>query len=300
MKLSLWIGCCLAMLAGVMFRAEGGERSVPEIQRLTEDGHFKVSPRWSPNGDEVLYSQMRKNRYELMRLEPGRGGKPERFGDAEVSEYEASWSPHGKGVLMTVVKLSPGQGDLEVYCKEGESAKLVLGTEGKLSHEESAAWSPDGKRIALVSTRDGNQEIYTCAPDGSELVRLTTDPGLDKSPVWSREGKRIFFATNRWGDLELAAMKSDGTDVRRLTESKGLDDYPALSRDGERLAFVSNRDGDFEIYVLELRTGKVQNVTNSPSVENFPCWSPDGRLLFSSNRGGGGFDLYLMKVPAAE
>lgn len=45
-------------------------------------------------------------------------------------------------------------------------------------------WSPDGKRIAFVSDRDGNPEIYVMAAEGSDVRRLTNNPAVDASPSW--------------------------------------------------------------------------------------------------------------------
>ena len=56
--------------------------------------------------------------------------------------------------------------------------------------EESPRWSPDGKRIAWVSTRDGNQDIYTVDADGKDVKRLTNDPAPDNNPSWSPDGKQ--------------------------------------------------------------------------------------------------------------
>jgi TolB protein len=47
------------------------------------------------------------------------------------------------------------------------------------------AWSPDGARIAFVSNRDGNREIYMMNADGSGQTRLTDNPAEDSSPDWS-------------------------------------------------------------------------------------------------------------------
>ena len=47
------------------------------------------------------------------------------------------------------------------------------------------AWSPDGSRIAFSSTRDGNTEIYSMNPDGSDQVNLTSNPAGDDDPAWS-------------------------------------------------------------------------------------------------------------------
>ena len=153
---------------------------------------------------------------------------------------------------------------------DGTGLKTIVGDGGKLAHQDWPAWSPDGRRFAFSSTHEGNQEIYTAAADGTDLVRLTQSPGLDAHPCWSPDGKTIAFATDRWGGLELAAVRPDGTGLCRLTQSRGLDDYPAYSPDGSRLAFVSNRDGQFEIYVAAADgTGPV-NLSRHPLPRHLP------------------------------
>jgi TolB protein len=55
------------------------------------------------------------------------------------------------------------------------------------------SWSPDGKRIAFTSERDGNSEIYIMNADGSGQIRLTNNKASDGMPTWSPDGKRIVF-----------------------------------------------------------------------------------------------------------
>ena len=59
------------------------------------------------------------------------------------------------------------------------------------------AWSPDGRRIAFVSNRDGNDEIYVMNADGTAVTRLTMNPGEDGGPIWSPDGKQILFVSVR-------------------------------------------------------------------------------------------------------
>ena len=58
-------------------------------------------------------------------------------------------------------------------------------------------FSPDGKRIAFVSHRDGNYEIYLMNADGTDQHRLTHNPAQDRQPAFSPDGKRIAFASDR-------------------------------------------------------------------------------------------------------
>jgi TolB protein len=221
-------------------------------------------------------------------------GEERRLTDREDPEYDAVFSPDGTQVLLSLDRVSPNQGDIEVHRMTLADRELhpVAVTEDNLSHEEWGCWSPDGMRVAFTSTRHGNQELYAADPDGQNVVRLTSDPALDAHPCFSPDGDTIAFATDRWGDLEIALISPDGTNLRRLTDSRGLDDYPAYSPDGTRLAFTTNRGGQFDIAIADLQSGDVTLATDD-AIDNFPAWTPDGRLTFVSNRDDG-FDLYVM------
>ena len=79
--------------------------------------------------------------------------------------------------------------------------------------EESPRWSPDGKHIAFVSTRNGNQEIYSADADGKNVKRLTNEPAMDNNPSWSPDGSQLAFCSARHGNFEIYTMKADGSDV---------------------------------------------------------------------------------------
>ena len=66
--------------------------------------------------------------------------------------------------------------------------------------DSHAAWSPDGKKIAFVSKRDDNAEIYVMDADGANPINLTHHPALDGAPAWSPDGKKIAFMSKRDGN----------------------------------------------------------------------------------------------------
>ena len=70
-----------------------------------------------------------------------------------------------------------------------------------------------GKRIAFVSDRDGDYEIFVMDADGSHVQQLTDNNKNDWDPVWSPDGKRIAFDSNRYGDYEIFVMDADGSHV---------------------------------------------------------------------------------------
>jgi WD40 repeat protein len=147
---------------------------------------------------------------------------------------------------------------------------------GKLTQELSGnnfqpTWSPDGTKIAFVSDRDTQNEIYTMNANGKNSKRLTDDPGDDVSPAWSPSGSKIAFVSDRDGQKEIYIIDADGGNSRRLTYALGDDVSPAWSPNGSEIAFVSNRDGQDGIYIMNADR-KVERllVEGSPPL----TWSP--------------------------
>jgi len=147
------------------------------------------------------------------------------------------------------------------------------------------SWSPDGQKIAFISVRDGNIEIYTMNTDGSNQTRLTENSAEDGPPSWSPDGTRIVFDSNRDGNYEIYTMNADGSNQTRLTDNPAIELNPSWSPDGTRIVFDSNRYGNFEIYTMNADGSDQSRLTKEPANDLFPSWSPDGtKIVFTSDR----------------
>jgi len=172
------------------------------------------------------------------------------------------------------------------------------------------AWSPDGRKIAFTSNRDGNDEIYIMNSDGTDQTRITNSAASDSDPTWSSDGRKIAFTSNRDGNEEIYVMKMDGTGQTRLTNNAASDSEPAWSPDGRKIAFTSNRDGNDEIYIMNSDGTDQINLTNNaedPSLlldgmDTSPTWSPDGKkIAFISSRIEDDFPgIYVMNPDGRE
>jgi len=77
--------------------------------------------------------------------------------------------------------------------------------------------SPDGKKVAFMSHRDLNWEIYMVDLENYRVTRLTEDVAAnDGLPIWSPDGRTIAFASDRTGEWAVWAMNSDGSNQRML------------------------------------------------------------------------------------
>ena len=90
--------------------------------------------------------------------------------------------------------------------------------------------------------RDGNRDIYRAALDGTDTVRLTSDPGDDQYPT-ERAGT-VVFTSYRDGNGELYAVPSLGGAEQRLTTTAANETQPALSPDGRHIAYLSDDSGE--------------------------------------------------------
>lgn len=142
-------------------------------------------------------------------------------------------------------------------------------------------------KIAFISDRDGNPELYMMDYDGFNPVRLTFNETVDYMPGWSTDGKKIAYTSYR-GDKATLWLYSIYEGTRSLVFDEGTTYGPVFSPDGKKMAFCSSEDeGNSEIYTANSDGTKVKRLTFNKAIDTAPTWSPNSRLIaFTSDRGG--------------
>lgn len=156
--------------------------------------------------------------------------------------------------------------------------------------------APTG-RIAFISNRDGNDEVYSMKADGTAQTRITSTPAVELEPAWSADGTRLAFASKRTGSYELFSVNADGTGVTQLTKNGQADWGPSYA--GTTLYFFRTVSGADEIYRMAATGGNEVRLTTNTWFDVLPVLTPNGKkIIFDSDRNGAtrqaNYDLYSM------
>ena len=143
-------------------------------------------------------------------------------------------------------------------------------------------FSPDGKKIAFMSDRSGNFEIWVCERDGSNAMQLTSFGGpIVTNPRWSPDGSRIAFDSNAAGGFDVWVTSANGGKPQRMTShptNPTNDGNPSWSRDGRWIYFDSARTGEAQVWKIPATGGDATQITRDGGFA--PLESPDGKYIY--------------------
>jgi hypothetical protein len=177
----------------------------------------------------------------------------------------------------------------EIYSMNADGTNQTRLT-NSAGYDYQPAYSPDGIKIAFVSTRDGPYNIYVMNADGSNQVRLTTSSG-DWCPTWSPDGTKIAFFSGRTNTSQIYIMDSDGSDQRQMTNS-GANFTPDWSN-GNKILYVADIDDLSGTYTMDPNGTHKTRIKSGIFQENDPKWSPDVTKIVYVNSN---YEIYSMNA----
>lgn len=246
------------------------------LEELGVHGSF-YCPQWSPNRRQIalsIYGGMSSGLYLLQ----ADGSRPRLLGHQRLPHGEGSpdipiWSPDGRTIKMAGVWLdaavqqsveepwrggwvwSPGAEVTPQSTSPDQKSVQLIHTE---ANEWGPVWSPDGQRLAFLSDRAGQADIYLADANDMKGRRLTNTPAEERILAWSPDGVQILYIVVKRNisnsiSFDIHVIKSDGSEQKLLAEGvtlrTGLSEchYPVWSPDGRYIAFMDNRT----IFVIE-------------------------------------------------
>jgi Tol biopolymer transport system component/DNA-binding winged helix-turn-helix (wHTH) protein len=259
--------------------------------RVTSLHRWIDYPIWTSDDDSIIFAaELNSGLSESLYVVPRSGGDPQAMPFFGLDAARPSVSRNGKKfVFLKSEPVNISVWQLRIGSSESPT-KLI----GSTRIDESSIASPDGSKIAFVSTRDGTMALWRCDRDGSNAVRLASLGEEGGSPAWSPDSSHIAFDNWSSGHSRIQVIASNGGPAESLGTGSFNDVVPAWTSDGNSLLFASNRSGRFEIWKSGLRGQNAIQVTRNGGV--WPDLSPDRRYLYYNKPRDKSFGLPLPGV----
>jgi len=194
----------------------------------------------------------------------------------EGTSMSVALSPDGRTLAIDL------QGGLWTLPVAGGAAKRISDIYEDI---RQPVWSPDGSAITYFSYAEGNYDIWSVAPDGSNRRKLTWGAFDDREPMWSHDGTRVAFSSDRGNhlgsDYNIWVLDVRTGEMRQLTTDPSEDYMPTWSPDDREIAFASTREGGRSIWAVSVADLKQRKVLTSETARlDAPSYSPSGTLVY--------------------
>ncbi|MEM9522439.1 MAG: Tol-Pal system beta propeller repeat protein TolB [Pseudomonadota bacterium] len=240
------------------------------VQYLTDSRSIVLAPRFSPDGNRMLYTSYETGLPRIYVLDMASVKRRVLRGTAETMTFAPRFAPDGNTVVFSLSQ----DGNTDIYRMQVDGSDLKRLTRTP-SIETAPSFSPDGRRIVFESDRSGTQQLYVMPSDGGEPVRISFGRGRYGTPVWSPRGDYIAFTKQNERRFHIGVMRTDGSEERLLTTSF-LDEGPSWAPNGRVIMFTretAGEDGTPSLYSVDISGRNLRRV-ETPGSASDPAWSP--------------------------
>jgi TolB protein len=236
---------------------------------LTDGSTLVLTPRFSPNSQEILYMSYARRQPRVF-LRDLQSGEEESLGHFEGMSFAPRFSGDGNHVVMSIAR--NGSTQLYVMDLRSRSMRQITNTPGIIN--TSPSYSPDGGKIVFNSDRGGSPQLYTMDAVGGNIQRISFGQGSYGTPVWSPRGDLIAFTKpSTHGNFSIGVLHPDGSGERILSQSY-LEEGPTWSPNGRVICFFrEDQRGRTRLYTIDLTGYNLREVV-TPLDGSDPAWSP--------------------------
>lgn len=231
-----------------------------------------LSPAWDRDGRRLAYMEFWSGHGQLF-VQDAVTGRRRAVTDGRTLDFTPAFSADGKTLVFSRA-IEEGTDVYTLNIKDNCCLQRL--TAGRFSDNLSPTYSPDGQRIAYISTRSGLPQVYLMGPDGTDQQLFAPFDygvtGSSNAPDWSPDGQSVIFHRDVAGTLQIFVLDARTRTVRQLT-SLGRNEDPTWAPDSRHMAFVSDRSGFRQLWVIDMETGRIRPLLQQSGIR-LPAWSP--------------------------
>ena len=237
------------------------------LRYLTPGKSTVTTPRFSPNGNQLVYTGMLARKPRVFVVDIATGAERLLVPGGAIT-FAPRFSPDGRRIVFSWAQ--GGNTDIFVVGANGGVPTRLTSAPGA---DTSPSFSPDGRRIVFESERSGTQQLYVMDADGSGQRRISFGGGRSASPVWSPKGNLIAF-TRIGGGFRIGVMDPSGGGERLLTNA-WQDEGPSWAPNGQFVLFhrTAQGSGNGTLYAVPIAGGAPRRMP-TPQGGSDPSWSP--------------------------
>lgn len=223
-----------------------------EGKRLTSHGVEAVRPRWSPDGNYIVYTSYLSGFPNIRRIDL-RGQRSEVMIDFKGTNTSARYSPDGTRLAMVLT--GPGNADIYVGSSMAKGLKRVVNSDAL---EATPCWSRDGREIIFASDRNGGLALYRGSSSGGRFSHIPTQiSGYCAEPDWNHaDPDLIAFTVGVGNRFQVATYRFSTRKSEFLTNERGDGLQPCWLNDGRHLIYTSRNGSDERIFLFDTVTKK--------------------------------------------
>ncbi|MBN2011100.1 CHAT domain-containing protein [candidate division KSB1 bacterium] len=281
-----------------------------QVVQLTTHPDIDLMPAVSPDGQWLAFASRRSGNLDIW-VKRVRGGRAKQITTHPADDSQPVWDPDGKAIVF-VSQRDDAMGDLWQVKLVIQYEQVVSISKPKrltsyLGPDDSPAMSPEGKRIAFTSDRDGQRNVWIYQTSSKRVYQITRAGGMQ--PAWSPDGRHLTFISFRTGymnggdlftvpipdKLHEATVHDDAAQC--IARTPAWEAFPCWSPVDSSIFFTryrvdSNHDGLItsddlgEIWRYSFADSLMMQITPSGHYQYMPFAGRDGRLYFISDQSG--------------